>query len=344
MSGRGILDADMQTLRAWAVSGWRWWIDELVGLVPPRWRDRAARQLNLFVYDPALGVLDHLASPGSPTAKTGAPVAIILPRDLTLIRTIDTPLISPRDVANLVELDVDRIMPLARGDVLLGTRVCARHDARAKGDTRQSVDVAGLPRAHAEALSRALVNADRAPACVLVSAPEMGEPMPIDLLPALRRAGLVGAADRSTAPLWLAVGFAFLLNIGLLVWRDAASLDALTAVVGQQQPAVNVAHAISARIHRDDQIADATIAARRTREPLALLARIDAAMPPGTWLQRFTWSGNSVLLAGFHPPKADVPGALRKVGLAVARYGDTSNEAPTPLGEPFEITLKLGKP
>lgn len=343
MSGRGILDADMQTLRAAALAGWRWWIDELAGLVPQGWRNRAAGQFALLAYDPVRHALEPLASSDGATSRASAPVAVVLPADLTLIRTIAMPPISPRDVANLVELDVDRIMPLARGDVLLGTRVQARTDPEGKAETRLMVEVAGLPRAHAEALAPVLASAARAPACVLVSEPEAGRPMPIDLLPALRRAGLAGAADRSAAPLWLAVAFAVLLNIGLLVWRDAATLDQLSATVEQQQPAVNVAHAIIARMRRDDQIAAATIAARRTREPLALLARIDAALPQGTWLQRFTWTGDTLQMAGFHPAKADVPGALRKAGLAVARYGDTSNEAPTPLGEPFEITLKLGK-
>ncbi|WP_353229027.1 hypothetical protein [Novosphingobium sp.] len=342
MSGRGILDADMQTVRGWITNGWRWWIDELAGLVPARLRQTTARRLTLMAYDPAQGVLEPVPAADGRAVRSGAPVAVVLPVGLTLIRTITTPQLPPRDVASLIALDADRIMPIARGDVLLGSRINPATSDTPAG--RLSVEVAGLPRASAQALAQVLANAPRAPACVLVSAPEPGQPPPIDLLPALRRAGLAGAVEQSPAPFWLAAGFLFALNIGLLVWRDTALTDNLAAVVDQQQPAVNVAHGILTRMGRDDAIATATIAARQHHEPLALLARITAALPAGTWLQRFTWEGTSVRLAGFHPAKTDVPGALRKAGLAVARYGDTSNAAPTPLGEPFEITLKLGKP
>lgn len=343
MSGRGILDADMQTLQSWALDGWRWWIDELIGVVPRRWRERTTSRLALLAYDPVKGRLTPMPSPDGIVASAGAPVAVVLPPALTLIRTIETPVVSQRDVANLVALDADRIMPLARDEVLLGARVRDRIAPIGIGAAHLSVEVAGLPRATAEALAQVLATRDRAPAHVLVSAPEPGQPMPIDMLPALRSAGLAGATSRSSAPLWLAVGFAFVLNIGLLVWRDSATLDTLSNVVDQQQPAVKVAQKIIARMHQEDAIVGAAIDARRRHEPLALLARIDAALPEGTWLQRFSWTGNAVQLAGFHPPKADVPGALRKAGLVVGRYGDTSNAAPTPLGEPFEISLKLDK-
>ena len=339
MSGPGVLNADMQSLLGLLGTGWRWWRDEMLAMVPHWWRESGQSRLALLAYQPEREELLPLISRTDRPAKASAPIAVVLPPELTLIRNITTPSVGERDLPNLVALDADRIMPFGRGEVLLGARVLAR-DAQSG---RQTVEVAGLARTSAESLALTLARAGRLPARVLVSMPEPGQPTPIDLLPALRRAGLAGAADRWVAPLWLAVGFLFLLNIGLLVWRDAAQLDNLAAVVDQQQSAVNIAHGIIARMRREDAIAAATAAARRSHEPLALLAQIAAALPPGTWIQRFTWQGNSVQLAGFHPPKADVSGALRRAGLAVARYGDTSNEAATPLGEPFELTLRLAK-
>jgi len=338
MSGTGILNADMPTLRRWIADGWRWWIDELQDLVPQRWRNAAARRLALFAYDPARGTLTQIATHGGENTGVRAPMAVVLPPGLTLIRTIEAPALGRRDIENLIELDADRIMPLIGSAMLLGMRIHPRD-----GAARTLVDVAAIARNDADALAQTLAGTGRTPVSVLVRAPEPGHPMPVDLLVALRRAGLLGTTDRSAAPLWLAAGFLFLFNIGLLVWRDAAMLDNLSAIVDQQQPAIKVSHGIIARMRRDDAIGNATRAARRTQEPLAQLARIDAAMPPGTWLQRYTWTGKGTTLAGFHPARADVPGALRKAGLTVDRYGDTSNEAPTPLGEPFEITLKPGK-
>lgn len=343
MSGRGLLDADMQTLRSWAVDGWRWWIDELTSMVPRRWRERTARRLALYLWDPAGGGLKPMrAGPGART-DSGAPMAVVLPRECTLIRVIDTPMVGARDLANLVELNADRIMPLARDEVLLGIRVLGSSSDGNAANPRQSVEVAALPRARAELLASTLAKMPRAPAFVMVGAPELGQPAPIDLLPAMRRAGLAGVGDRSAPPLWLAAGFLFALNIGMLAWRDAATLDNLSAVVEQQKPAVKVAHAIITRMRRENAIAIAAGNARRTREPLAILARINSALPAGTWLQRFTWTDDTVKIAGFHPPKTDVADTLRKAGLVVVRYGDTSNEATTQLGEPFEITLRMGR-
>ena len=41
MSG-SILEADMTTVGRWLRDGWRWWIDELTSMVPPRIRRPAA--------------------------------------------------------------------------------------------------------------------------------------------------------------------------------------------------------------------------------------------------------------------------------------------------------------
>jgi general secretion pathway protein L len=339
MSGRGILDADMATMRGWLATGLRWWLDELTGMVPRRWRDRGVGRLAFHVYDPEAGTLEPLPTAGGGRTRPDAAAAVVLPPRLTLVRTIAYPAVSERDLGNLIELDRDRIMPQGR-DALLAARVLARDPASG----RMQVEVAGLALASAEALAQVLRQLPREPVRILASAPEPPGAAPIDLLPALRRAGLIGAGNRSASSLWLAVGFLFLLNIGLLVWRDSAALDNLSATVDQQQPAVSVAHRIIARMRAEDRIAALATAARASREPVALLARIDQALPAGTWIQRFSWQGNAVQIAGYHPAKADVSGALRRAGLAVVRYGDTSNEAPTPLGEPFEVTLRLGRP
>ncbi len=339
MSGRGILAADMATMRAAVAAGLRWWLDELAGMVPHRWRRAQIGRLALYTYDPKLGALEFLPPASGISPKDDAPMAVVLPAQLTLLRTIVYPPVRTRDLTNLIELDRDRIMPHGR-DALLAARVLARDPVSG----RMQVEVAGLPLTAATALAHTLAQTPRKPACILASAPEPAGLAPIDLLPALRRAGLIGTADRSATPLWMAVGFLFLLNIGVLVWRDTATLDNLSATIDQQQPAVAVAHRIIARMRGEDRIAADTAAARSAREPLALMARIGQALPPGTWIQRFSWQGGTVQLAGYHPPKSDVSGALRHAGLAVARYGDTSDEAPTPLGEPFEVIVRLGKP
>jgi hypothetical protein len=339
MSAGGLLNADMATMRAWCGAGLRWWLDEMAGMMPRRWREARSGRLAWYAYNPAGGAVELLPIANGALPRPDTPAAVVLPPHLTLIRIIDYPAVSERDLASLIDLDRDRIMPQG-WDALLAARVLARDPASG----RMQVEVAGLPLDRARALALALQAAPREPVRVLASVPEAVDLPPLDLLPALRRAGLVGTMERSATPLWLVVGFLFLLNIGLLVWRDSAALDNLSATIDQQQPAVGVAHRIIARMRSEDRIAQQTAASRRDREPMALLARLDQALPAGTWIQRFTWQGDAIQLAGYHPPRSDVSGALRHAGLAVVRYGDSSEEAPTPLGEAFEVTVRLGRP
>lgn len=345
MSLGGLLETDMATMRGWLVTGLRWWQAELADMVPRRWREVRIGELAVYGYDPELGELALRPTASGALPRPDLPAAVVLPPQLTLIRSIDYPAVSERDLASLIELDRDRIMPQGR-DVVLAARVLARDPASG----RMQVEVAGLPMIRAQALAATLMHSPtappRLPVRVLAGMPGGGTIATaagsIDMLPALRRAGLIGGVDRSPAPLWYVVAFLFLLNLGLLVWRDSASLDTLSAAVDQQQPALGVAHSIIGRMHRDERIAQQTIDARRNREPVALITRIGRALPPGTFIQRLSWQSGRLQLAGYHPPHADVSGALRRAGLAVTRYGDASDEAPTTMGEPFEVTIKLG--
>ena len=335
MAGNGILDADMATLGAWFARGWGWWVDELRALVPARLR-RGARRRALY-WDAAAGCLRHdpawdggaINQVTHGVAADPASAEVILPAGACLVREVTVPPMALRDVPRMVALDADRLMPVP------GTIVACTVLGAVPGGLR--VAVAGLPRAAAEALAGAL---DGAPAALL--APVPGHAASVDLLPALRAAGLLGGARGSAARWWAVVAFLFVLNAGLLVWRDAAETDAMQAIVDQQASAVNTARAITARARRADALAGAVAAARARAEPLALLARIDAALPPGAWLQRFAWDGGAeIRLAGYRPAQADVAGALRRAGFGVARYGDGDATGASPLGQPFEATLRM---
>ena len=332
MSGQGILNADMATLGQWITAGWRWWIDELADCIPRRWRGAARGKLVLVPWDPVRGEFD---------APRGA--ALVQPEGLALRRIIETPIMGERDLAGLVALDARRLMPVGPDGALIGARVIERFAETG----RMAVELAVLPRAEAEPLIRAIAAAPRAPMRVYVAPPgtrvEPGGAEPVDLLPAMRRAGLVAGDGRKAATAWAIVGFLFALNVGVLVWRDAASVDALTAVVDQQRGAVGVAQRVMGRMRAQDRLVAGALAARRSREPLAIMGRVAGALPHGSWLRKFSWSGDAIHLSGFHPHGADVAGALRRGGFAVIRYGD-AGEAPTPLGEPFEATLGLDKP
>lgn len=319
MTGRGILDADMATLGQWARAGWRWWRDEMAALVPTRWRAQPPR----VAWDGAADLADLPAR-----------AALELPADAALTRRIETPLMSRQELDGMIALEARRLMPLAGEGAVLAARIAARQADRA----RMTVDLASLAPAQVEDLATALATAPVRPAAVLAPLPDKSGA--IDLLPALTRAGVLPAAGRATAIAWIAVAFLFALNLGVLVWRDSASVDALQAMVDDQRGGTAIAARVIARMRAQDAVVADLAAARRTREPLALMGRLAGALPRGTWLRRFSLSGDTLRLTGMHPHGADIAGALRHAGFAVVRYGD-SGEAPTPLGEPFDATIAI---
>lgn len=340
MNARSIFQADMHTVGQWITDGVRWWLDQLATLAPKRlqqWRD--ARRI-LADYDPDTGALLLRSDGFGARRQRSGPVTIILPPAFCLSRTIERPIMSPRDMASMIQLDAGRIMPMGAEGMLLAARIAAR----AEGSVRMQIEVAAMPRAAAEALDAALIRLDKPCNAILTAAPESQSEDPIDFLPAFRRSGLVPDESRGALPLWIAVGVLFAVNLGLLVWRDTAATAMLEAHIAEQQPAVNAVRRINARIAKVDQFAAATVEARKTAEPLDMLSRVAAALPQGAWVQRYTWQGDALRISGYRPQQADVAGGFRRAGLSVQRYSDASTAAQNPLGQPFEVTVRITKP
>ena len=369
-SGQTILDADMATVGVWVRTGVRWWLDELATLVPAQWRRvLVGRRHQVLVWDSASGELERAAnSDGRPLALSRA--VVVLPRALCLSRDITVPAMNARDLNRMVALDVDRLMPMGGGTMIVAARILSRGNSSDQMRAKMRVRVAGVPRDEAERLCLALTEVGLAvggvPAAVLAGSRRVAEDdileddalaedaraadvpdgdashAPVDLLPALRAAGLVASDGGKVVRWWLGALFLFALNIGMLVWRDASANAQLSDIVDQQQGAVNAAHIMATKARRAETAASGVLAARATREPLTLLARIDSALPKGAWLQRFSWTGNTLRMTGFRAAHTDVSGALRQAGFVVLRYNDADASGQTPLGQPFEITLKLG--
>lgn len=322
MTGRGILDADMATLGQWAQSGWHWWRDELAGCIPAAWRARLGPARTAVAWD---GTADLPALP----ART----ALILPDGMALVRRIETQAMTARELDGMIALDARRLMPLSGEGAVLAARIALRHEAAG----RMTVDLAALSPAAAAHLAQMLEGAAQRPAAVLAPTDDGGT---IDLLPALVRAGVIAPAGRATPIAWATVAFLFAVNLGMLQSRDSASVDALQALVDDQRGAIAVAAKVQARMRAQDRIVAEARATRGAAEPLALMGRLAATLPRGTWFRRISLSGETVRLTGMHPHGADIAGTLRHGGYAVVRYGD-SGEAATPVGEPFEVTINL---
>jgi hypothetical protein len=322
-----ILDADMRTIGGWIADATRWWLAELGDLLPRNWKLGTAARTAIVPYDPDSGLFD--------AEETLEGKSVVVPVSLCLNRRVEQPAMNDRDLAAMIALEADRLMPLGGSGMIVAGRSLERDRDRGT----MIVEVAGLARPAAELLCTRIAALGGTPRSVLVGEPIAGEPAPVDVLPALHRANLLAAAP-GAARWWLAVAALFVLNVGVLIWRDVAATDGLADVVAAQQPAVDAARRIRGRIAATDRIATRTLALRDAGEPLAVLARVGAALPPGVWLQRYGWERNGLRLAGYRPAKADVTGALRSAGLASVRYEDNAAAGDNPLGQPFELTAR----
>lgn len=332
MSGRGLLDADMRTIGALIARGWDWWLEELRGLVPTWLRGRRRDDLPklLFVDD----ALVPQGAPDSSLARGRAEVSLS-PR-LCLMRTIERPMMSGRDLRRMLAFEGSTLLPFPGG-----TTIVAGRSVGLAGPGRMRIELAGLPVDTARRIANAAQSVAVWPVRVLLqeSDPRLAA---LDFAPAMIDAGLMPRARTATPLVWALVGFLVALNLGAMVWRDAASVARLDQIVRDQQPAVLVAETITRRTQQDRALAIRTVALRAEHDALGDLALVSRTLPDGAWLQRYIWDGPTLRLAGYKPAKVDVAGPLRRSGRFIeVRSMADENQAAVAVGDPFDISARI---
>lgn len=334
MSARGILDTDMPTLGRWLLQGVRWWVDEIRGVVPHRWRGLGGERLPRLTYHDGALVAEN---DGATHPAPGLRVAVIVPQALCLSRRIERPVVNERDVQRMLALEGDTLLPFPAGTMLVAGRALDRGG----GPGRMRIEVAGLPLDLAQQIAAAITRTGVIAARIERQGIEGPVPA-IDFAPAMRAADLVPPPRRMAALLWALVAFLLGLNLAVWIWRDAAQTDRLNALVEAQRPAVAVAQQISRRIAQDRLTVTRTTALRGHNDALGGLAEISKALPPGAWLQRYVWDGETVRLAGYKPARIDIAGALRRSGrFADVRQLAEETEVEAPLGARFDLSARI---
>lgn len=323
MAAGSILDADMATVSGWFRSGFAWWLEEMQTIMPFAFtkRDRA---IGNYLYYQKDGTL---ASHG-----TGNPEAILVDPDMCLVREIVLPVLGDADLARVVALDADRIMPIPAEQLIVG--------AKADAKDRTCVTVAGLRKATVVTLLESAREAGFAPP-QRIGLFDQASPgrMAIDFSQGCAAAGLTAAIRPVALTYWAIVAFLFALNIGALVWRDVESVRNFEALVAAQAPAVNAARTISKKISNTQKSAQILAERRANQNAFAVLAAVTQAMPERAWVQRFSWDGRSIRLSGYKREGTDVIGALRKSPyLRDVRAANAEAMAEVPTGQPFDLS------
>jgi hypothetical protein len=336
-----ILDMDMAALGTGLRQGWDWWTDELARMVPARWQGRSkglSGSAAEFDADGQLWLDGALLEPVQPGARLRL-LPVILPADAVMTRTTMLPRLASRDLARMLALELDRLLPFPPGTAIAAGQALPNVDAA--GHAKVPVRIAGMPIARAAALVAAARAAGVEPLGLVWRSAD-DDAVTIDLLPALVASGRI-VPRRDSRPMWWGlVAALFLANLGVLIGRDVAATNAFAQEVAAQQATGTAARAIAGRIAREAALRQSLVAERGANDPLSLLALTTVALPEGAWVQRYAWTGETLRLTGYKLPGSDIQAALRRTGRFVTLQ--TSVADPTADGgggQPFDVTATM---
>jgi len=306
---KDLLNTDHEAIIQWLLHGFRWWMDELMGMVPPAWRDRLLRRSFAVAELGDGGVVYRRADTGERLAeKPRGSVKLSLPQDQVLIRQIELPILPTSDLKRMVALDLDRLTPFRPEQVLFDTEVVARDDANG----RQKLLLGVVPRSIALRMLERARGFGLEPAAVGV-APASGEGANLNFLSALRDMGGGAGARRRSTYWWAGAGVLMAFNLFMLNYRDSSTTAELREAVESQQGPVTVAMRLRDKVQKEAARRASLLNQMRRDAPLPVLEAVTQAMPDGTWVERFEWNGKTVRIRGF---RKDAPNLLASLELS----------------------------
>lgn len=322
-----LLNSDMTTLARMARSGFDWWVGELEGLLPAG----LVRGRSLTAW--------HRYEQGEVIAASRAGVdTLVIPRALCLVRTLTLPRLPQADLAALIALDADRIMPVPADSIVIGIRTLGPADESGSTDMVR-LAVGALPIARAREIAEAARAAGVVPSRV-GPLDAGGERLDFDLAPAMRQNGLLPPRPAVARFWWGVVAVLVLVNLGTAVLRDRQQVERLQALVDAQAPALTAVRRIEDRVLGNAAKVNALNARRDAHQPLRLMATVGGALPENAWVQRFEWDGRTLRLTGYAAPGVNVVSVLKASGLfGSVRASRSEAVAETETGRPFDLVL-----
>lgn len=280
-----------------------WWIQELLGLLPARWREFNQRRIELRMTDDVIAVricrphttdlqgrLDPSTAAIDPPELAARliresrrlPVWLVPPASAVLRQRVEVPRSAVPYFERLLAVECDRWTPFSRDEIAIAWDV----STRAKSP-KSNVDLYFVPRASIDRWMGAVARFRLAPSVLVLSAENR--------LHAPIAAGQGGLGDRRMS------------RLATAVLAGAALILVLADWIG----AVHERNAWQARVHSErslllrqkqieQQIEEFAAGVQRTGQPRAvLLASIAKVLPQTDWLTEFSYREGLATLRGY---------------------------------------------
>jgi general secretion pathway protein L len=327
---------------------WRWWVDELTGMLPGPLRDRLLAPPPIQLAEPGpdgfrfTRLRRHVRRPlDQPDAAL--PVWLALPAEALLIKRLDWPLLPPADLRRSLTLDLDRQTPFEAAEVRFDYAVVARDTEQ----RRLTLDLAVVPEVRLTPLIAALARrAGRQPALIVGGGPA-GAPDRFVFAPSTEPATGLGGwlAGRRRPLLLLACLLIALMNLALWSAGEEQRLEQLEQAVREAR-----ARSVSAdNLRRQLAEREAFLAglAGRTHETslLRTLDELSRLLPDTAWLDSVEVRGETVHISGHAASAAALIGPLEASQVfAEAQFRAAVVPDRATGRERFEMTLALRAP
>ncbi len=340
MSMQDILNADMETLSEWIKSGFSWWLGELSAIMPKFWHNRFSSRTALTAESLGGGQyrftkLGNEIAFSSKADGRRTPVTLVIPDSQVLQRTLDMPLLSAKDINRLIALDIDRLTPFSAESIYHN----AYQVARDSDNGRQKIQLGVIVKTVADSAVELAAAHGLDVKCLTTAGTRL------DFIPPMRASEGKDDEHKSRLIWWSSVAALLLINLAVLIFRDMHDINQLQTTIDGQSATANVGRQLRQRIEQDHAQREAVIARRAGQEPLKILSAVSQTLPDEAWVQRLTWNGQTIRLAGYKRSNIDMIAALsRSTMLKNVRPSTSDVVLKNNAGQPFDITADTKTP
>jgi general secretion pathway protein L len=321
--------------------GVSWWLGELADMLPRRFvgllgrTDEQGPLLKIGAGDAILWSSAAALQSAIRSGRRGDPVTIGLDRTLIFETAIELPLTAERALRQILQHQIERLVPLDAAETRLEYRV----ERRAADSKTMRVRVFIAKLATIERARAAASAAGLNPRLVVV-ADWQGEGGP----PVLWQAG--GPADTSRSlrrRLEIAVLVLTAVAYGLYVHRLDQIRDGSEARLAAATPAATAVRLLSREVERVDAATAFFEHRRKEAPPLRVVNALTKLVPVDSWVSRLEVRGRAVEITGYSPHASDLVARVESSALFEnPQFRSPITLAPDGKSERFDLTFEVG--